>query len=62
MGMYITNLFLHKLGFFYFIYLFIYLFWGGGGRGVYYITTESTVGKAGCGLDCLKGRAELMNS
>ena len=30
--------------------------------GIYLITPQSTVYKAGCGFDCLKGREGLMNS
>ena len=37
----------------------ILLFFSGG---IYHITPKSTVWKAGCGFDCLKGRAGLMNS
>ena len=40
----------------------LFFFLGGGGWGIYYITTESTVSKAGRDFDCLKGKAELMNS
>ena len=46
-------------------FILFYFFSGGGGGGwwgIYYITTESTVSKAGRDFDCLKGKAELMNS
>ena len=44
-------LFLHKLA-------FLCSFWG---RNILHLTTESTVSKAGCSFDCLKGRVGLMN-